>query len=310
MIKLHNFSVLKPVIPRRIQIIIRRALIRRKLQRYEHIWPVNPNSAQPPEGWSGWPEGKKFALVLTHDVDTQKGHDRCHILAELEERLCFRSSYNFVAEDYDVSPILQKHLLSKGFEIGQHGINHVNPFRTKQYFFERADKINHYLSKWNAVGFRSPSMYHNLEWIHHLKIEYDASTFDTDPFEPQPDGMETIFPFWVPDSLNQHGYVELPYTLPQDFLIFILMKQKNINIWKAKLDWLAEHGGMALFITHPDYMNFSINEPHYDEYSPKYYEEFLTYIKTKYEGQYCHILPKELSRWWKKNYSVTNSISK
>jgi hypothetical protein len=43
-------------------------------------------------------------------------------------------------------------------------------------------------------------MYHDLELLHHLDIEYDASTFDTDPFEPQPDGMGTIFPFWVPNQ--------------------------------------------------------------------------------------------------------------
>jgi len=34
-------------------------------------------------------------------------------------------------------------------------------------------------------GFSLPSMHHNLEWIGELDIEYDASTFDTDPFEPQ-----------------------------------------------------------------------------------------------------------------------------
>ena len=72
---------------------------------------------------------------------------------------------------------------------------------------------------------------HNLEWISDLEIQYDASTFDTDPFEPQPDGVETIFPFWVsrPSSLNSQlstlnhprsGYVELPYTLPQDSTVF------------------------------------------------------------------------------------------
>ena len=41
-------------------------------------------------------------------------------------------------------------------------------------------------------------MLHNLVWLRDLDILYDASTFDTDPFEPQPEGMETIFPFWVP----------------------------------------------------------------------------------------------------------------
>ena len=28
-----------------------------------------PGSEQPPENWQGWPDGKKFALVLTHDPD-------------------------------------------------------------------------------------------------------------------------------------------------------------------------------------------------------------------------------------------------
>jgi hypothetical protein len=59
-------------------------------------------------------------------------------------------------------------------------------------------RINHHLKEWGAVGFRAGFMFHELEWFHTLNIEYDASTFDTDPFEPQPDGVNTIFPFWVP----------------------------------------------------------------------------------------------------------------
>jgi len=302
MIKLQNFSFLKPIIPRRIQILIRRALINQKLPQYKHIWPIDPNSAKPPEGWNGWPKGKKFALVLTHDVDTKKGHDKCHLLAKIEERLGFRSSFNFVAEDYQISRKLMQRLRDEGHEIGQHGINHVNPFRTKKYFLEQAENINKYLSKWNAVGFRSPSMYHNLDWLHDLKIEYDASTFDTDPFEPQPDGAGTIFPFWVSNSMNQNGYVELPYTLPQDFTLFILMKQKNIDIWTNKLDWIATHGGMALFITHPDYMNFSENECRHDEYPPKYYEDFLKYVNGNYKDEYWNVLPRNIANFW---YTIT-----
>ena len=114
------------------------------------------------------------------------------------------------------------------------------------------------LKKWNAVGFRSPSMYHNLEWLHDLNIEYDASTFDTDPFEPQPDGVGTIFPFWVAGNKSESEDMwNCPIPFPRIFCLFILMQQKNIDIWKKKLDWIAEKGGMALFITHPDYMNFN-----------------------------------------------------
>jgi len=34
------------------------------------------------------------------------------------------------------------------------------------------------------------------------------------------------------------------------------MQEKNIDIWKRKLEWVAENGGMPLVNTHPDYMNF------------------------------------------------------
>jgi hypothetical protein len=154
------------------------------------------------------------------------------------------------------------------------------------------------LKEWGAVGFRSPSMHHNLEWIHELNIEYDASTFDTDPFEPQSDGVGTIFPFWVSKDDTEDGYVELPYTLPQDFTLFILMKEKNIDIWKEKLDWVAEHGGMVLVNTHPDYMNFSCGKLGIEEYPADYYKELLEYIRDRYEGQYLHVLPREIARFW------------
>jgi len=295
-----------------VQILLRQALIKSFLHSYRNVWPIDPKSARPPEGWTGWQENKKFALVLTHDIDTQKGHDNSLQLVEIEKRLGFRSSFNFVAEDFEVSAKIINQLKADGFEVGLHSVHHKNPFKSKKKFLELASRINRYLKEWDVVGFRSPSMYHNLDLLHHLNIEYDASTFDTDPFEPQPDGTGTIFPFWVSDNTNHKGYVELPYTLPQDFLLFIMLRQKNIDIWKKKLDWIAENGGMALFISHPDYMNFNCSDhsDHYEEYSIRYYEEFLTYIKTKYKDQYWHVLPKEIARFWSSNYKHKGIIAR
>ncbi len=45
----------------------------RMRKKYVDVWPIDPMAAKKPEGWKGWPEGKQFALVLTHDVDTQRG---------------------------------------------------------------------------------------------------------------------------------------------------------------------------------------------------------------------------------------------
>ncbi len=260
-------------------------------------WPIDPNAGKLPERWFGWPDGKKFALVLTHDVDKAKGLDKCYQLAEIEERLGFRSSFNFVPGDYKIPAALRQYLTDRGFEIGVHGLHHKNnPFRCESIFLRQAIEINRVLKEWGAVGFRSPSMYHDLELLHHLDIEYDASTFDTDPFEPQPDGMSTIFPFWVPNKDGVKGYVELPYTLPQDFLLFIILQEQNIDIWKKKLDWIVNHGGMALLNVHPNYINFN-TKSHYEKYPVKFYEEFLEYIKSKYAGQYWHVLPREVAHF-------------
>jgi len=353
------YYTFKRIIPRVLQIQLRRYMIQRKLALHKDTWPIDPNaskmlgvwnsgnatgnSVDMTQGSSGdmtrirqnsvschqnsdigepkrepkkqldspelsmvspqlfpqlWAEGKKFALVLTHDVETAEGLDRCLPIADMEERLGFRSSFNFVPGDYDVPKSLRQTLTDRGFEIGIHGMHHgENPFQSAATFRKQSTEINRYLKEWNAVGFRSPSMYHDLDLLHHLDIEYDASTFDTDPFEPQPDGMGTIFPFRVPGNGRRKGYIELPYTLPQDFLLFILMQERTIDIWKMKLDWIVEHGGMALFIAHPNYMNFG-KTSHYEEYPARYYEEFLAYIKLKYEGQYWNALPKEVAHFW------------
>jgi hypothetical protein len=296
------------LIPRSAQLFARRIYVREKAKKYKDIWPIDERAGSPPAWWSGWPEGKRFAFVLTHDVETARGAERCPALANLEESLGFRSSFNFVPERYKVQPHLRKYLVNKGFEVGVHDLNHDGKlYNSKKIFEERAIRINKYLEEWGSVGFRSASMQHNLEWIHKLNIQYDASTFDIDPFEPQSDGMGTIFPFWVAKDSTKAGYLEIPYTLPQDFTLFILMREKTIQIWKKKLDWIVRMGGMALVNTHPDYMNFQEGKGGPEDYPSGYYQEFLEYVRSKYEGQYWHILPKELACNWKNSLSFEKS---
>lgn len=194
---------------------------------------------------------------------------------------------------------MRKTLLENGFEVGVHGLNHDGKlYQSREEFVKRAEKINHYIKDWQATGFRSPAMHRNLDWIRDLNIEYDASTFDTDPFEPQSDGVGTIFPFRVEDDGEKKGYIELPYTLPQDFTLFILMKEKTPEIWKEKLDWIAEKGGMVLVNVHPDYVNFDGSKPALEEFPAQLYAEFLGYVKFKYFDQYWHALPKDLAQFW------------
>jgi hypothetical protein len=296
---LRAFYFLKPAIPRPLRLVLRRMAVSSKRKGHSDIWPIDEAAGCAPSHFVGWPEEKKFALILTHDVESAVGHDKCNDLMEMETSLGFRSSFNFVAEKYPVNGHLRRELVEKGFEIGIHGLKHDGKlYKSHKLFKKRAVKINRYLKEWGAVGFRSPAMHHNLTWIRELDIKYDASTFDTDPFEPQSDGVGTIFPFWVEGDGVRPGYMELPYTLPQDYTLFVLMKEEGIDIWMKKLDWIAQKGGMALVNTHPDYMCFGNGKRGNEEYPSSHYEAFLRYAKERYGGEFWHVLPKEIAHFW------------
>lgn len=301
---------LKPLLPPALRLSVRRWFALRKRQSVEGVWPILPGSERAPEGWPGWPEGKKFAVVLTHDVEGQRGLDRCLQLMQLEKKAGFRSSFNLIPEgDYQSSSHLRAELRQNGFEVGVHDLRHDGKlYQSRQIFSHNAERINRYLKEWNATGFRSGFMHHNLDWLHDLNIQYDASTFDTDPFEPQPDGVGTIFPFWVPRPSRASrpasnpasdlspGYVELPYTLPQDSTMFVLFRESSLSVWKEKLDWVAHHGGMVLLDSHPDYINFQ-GKPFSGEYRHTHYEGLLRYLQQKYAGQFWHALPREVAEY-------------
>jgi len=299
---------LKPFLPRSLRLHLRRAYARRQLRRYGDIWPILQGSEKPPEGWPGWPDGRQFAFVLTHDVEGFDGLGRCRRLMELELELGFRSSFNFIPEgEYHLSPMLRDQLDRHGFEVGVHDLHHDGHlFDNREAFHRHAAKINRYLREWRAVGFRAGFMLRRLDWLHDLDIEYDASTFDTDPFEPMPDGAGMIFPFWVPapgsagdagGAARRGGFVELPYTLVQDSTLFLLLEKNSPELWLRKLDWIAQHGGMALVNVHPDYLRFSDEPEEPFTFPVEHYRQLLQYVAERYAGRYWHPLPRDVARF-------------
>ena len=296
----HLYYRLRPLIPRWLQLVLRQRRASHQLRNCRH-WPIWEETASPPPGWSGWPGGKQFAIVLTHDVEQERGLVHCGDLADLEEKRGLRSAFGFVPRRYHTPEPLRRMLVDRGFEVMVHDLDHDGKlFRNWPGFAERSSVINALLQEWETRGFSSGSMHHNLPWISHLNIDYSVSTYDVDPFEPQACGLGRIFPFWVqsPDGEGS-GFVEMPYTLPQDFTLFVLLGERSTATWRRKLDWIAANGGMALIKTHPDYMVFPSEHKRVDGYPVELYTDLLDYIKSRYAGEAWFAQPSEVARYWR-----------
>src|SRR5438132_454526 len=125
MLRNRIYYLLKPYIPWGLRMALRRWRALRRRAALSHVWPIDPNAGCAPEGWPGWPEGKRFAFVLSHDVESALGVQRTPALMELEASLGFRSSFNFVpAGSYTTPKELRDRLNAGGFEVGVHDLHH------------------------------------------------------------------------------------------------------------------------------------------------------------------------------------------
>jgi peptidoglycan/xylan/chitin deacetylase (PgdA/CDA1 family) len=294
------YYALKPAIPRRLQLALRRAYAPRQAARTFPAWPIEPLLVERQEAEllslvlaSGvdavpivnyWPWGKGFACVLTHDVEGPRGIENIERVLEVERRHGFVSSWNFVAEWYDIPDGLFDLVRASGCEVGLHGIRHDGRlFQSRERFESDLPKLRAYARAWAVDGFRSPATGRRAEWMHELPVAYDSSFPDSDPFEPQPGGCCSIFPFWFGDV------VELPITLPQDHTLFEVLRERSIGHWVRKSEWIAAHHGLITLITHPDYLA--------DPELLELYESFLVYLRGL---ERCwHALTRDVAAWWR-----------
>ena len=294
------YYALKPVLPRQAQIAARRLYSRRQAEVEFPAWPIEPIlverrraalQAELDARGTGelpilnpWPNGKRFASILTHDVEGEAGVRNIRRVLEIERRHGLVSSWNFVAEWYPIESGIFDHIRACGGEIGLHAIKHDGKlFESRASFQADLPKIHRYLREWDAVGFRSPATHRNPDWMPELGCLYDSSFPDTDPFEPQAGGCCSILPFFLGDL------VELPITLLQDHTLFEILRVSSIEYWTTKSDWIIQNQGLVNLITHPDYLDTPARL--------RMYEEFLVYLAAQSDG--WHALPRDVASWWR-----------
>jgi hypothetical protein len=231
-----------------------------------------------------WPDGHRWAIVLTHDVETDEGLRRMPLLRAVEERTGSRSSWNFVPGRYTVPDELVVDLQTSSNEVGLHGLHHDGRDLEPGHVEQRLPEMRRHAERWGAVGFRSPATHRSWDTMARLPFAYDSSFPDTDPYEPQPGGCCSLLPFFVGDV------VELPITLPQDHTLFVILGARDARTWLDKIAWIRERGGLAVVLTHPDYVHAAPALPAY--------EELLTTVAA--DPDVWRPLPKEVAAWWRR----------
>ena len=304
------FYRLKPWIPRRAQMRMRRSLARRQRHRHEAQgrfprWPIEPllvdqhevllrerlrRSHRPRIPVLGtWPRGHRFAWTVTHDIEGPKGIANVGPLLEIERRHGVVSGWFFVADDYPLDPEVLDTVRAAGGEVALHGLHHdARLFQSREHFERQIPRIQWYLREWRAEGFRSPATHRNAAWMPELGARYDSSFPDTHPFDAQPGGCCSILPYFLGDL------VELPITLPQDHTLFELLQERDISVWREKSEWIADRGGLITVLVHPDYAASDQRRSHYDE--------LLTFLRGLRGG--WHALPREVAAWWRRRAAL------
>ena len=138
--------------------------------------------------------------------------------------------------------------------------------------------------RWQAKGFRSPATLRSAELMPLLGFDYDSSYTDTAPFEPQAGGCCTWLPYMIEDL------VELPITLTQDHTLFDLLGHRDESVWVEKARFLRQRGGMALVLTHSDY----VDQPYLLDSYRGLLEEFAD------DSTAWKALPRDVSDWWRR----------
>jgi hypothetical protein len=212
----------------------------------------------------------------------------------LDERYAIRASFQVVPEErYAVSSAFLEGILSRGFELNVHDLNHDGRlFRSRELFLNRARKINEYGEKWRTEGYRSGGMYRNAEWIDALRFSYEMSFPSAAHLEPQIGGCCTVMPYFL------GRLIELPLTTTQDYSLFHILGQYSTALWKEEITSIAENNGLASFIVHPDYV--------IERRARRVYEDLLRHLQESCSREKLwQPLPREAARWWRERSQMS-----
>jgi len=252
-----------------------------------------------------WPQGKKYCLAFTHDVDTSWifSHPKwLRLYGEAEEECGFHSAWYVVpkASQGSASRASLSKLVEAGHEIGVHGYSHdpALPDNSLTMLEDKFESGKEILSDYLGVtpGYRAPWLSRNdrmRQALANTGYLYDSSSPSTDFFRNNSianNGCGTVFPFL------QNGVIVIPLTLPMDSIRRNFGKSP-MGFWRWIYELIGDirdFGGMAMITTHIQ-PHYSANEPMLEGYK---------WLLGELENDHTawHALPRDVALWAKENF--------
>jgi hypothetical protein len=235
-----------------------------------------------------WPNGAQSCVAMTHDVETESGRAFCTELMDIDDSFGIKASIQLVPEgSYIVDPLFIQGIRDRGFEVNIQDLNHDGHlFRNREEFLRRAEKINEYGKAYQTRGFRAAVLYRNLNWYDSLDFSFDMSVPNVAHLDPQRGGCCTVMPYFIGDIL------EIPLTTTQDYMLFHLLNDYSLDLWKAQIELIIQKNGLVSFIVHPDYVS--------DAKAQGVYRNLLGFLhQLGLEKRIWFAVAGEIDHWWR-----------
>ncbi|MBI5247799.1 MAG: DUF2334 domain-containing protein [Elusimicrobia bacterium] len=249
-----------------------------------------------------WPQGKKYAFIVTHDVDSAWLYkdDNLAGFMKMEGDMGVPGAWYFVNNLYEHDYAKIDRLVAGGHEIGLHGDNHDHKisFLSDAEIEKRLSGCRKLIDRYRITGYRAPHYLRTPRFYEHLKryVRYDTSMHDaynpTSKVSLMREGCSSLLPFTLSD--DQESLLELPITIPEDYELYDPEAGAS-SVIEGQLAQIAEvkrRGGLANLVIHP--------EPHFTGRKPCF-EAFTEVLRSVSKDPECWIvLPRDLNDYWRR----------
>lgn len=222
---------------------------------------------------------KPPSLLVTHDVETERGLRRATALKDVEDDLNISSTWFVASHEYPINGSIAARLADNSV-IGSHDIKHdgrLIQIRKRSELVQRMRESRQRLEEvfgQEVRCFRAPLLQFSRGIISALNEAGYRFDFSLPCWEPIYPPTMSGFGIECAQAFEMKGVVETPLTLFQDHQVLNLMGMnvdEAIKLWLKQARLIRSFEGDIVLLIHPDY-SFSDNLKEYRELLTKLLE--------------------------------------